>query len=246
MRIELEDSSFAQTASISLEGVVTQFNGTGNFLVRDQPVDAAMATFIPPSLATTIGDDDRVEIKGSLSGGVLMATTVEDRGGSLKVGGQVVAVNAVDAFNGTVAVEVISGEPLVTVNVDTRTQLEDELGIAQPFTLSDLMPGDEVIVEGAGNGGNVVDAGKLKRELLEKYELKAYVQAANGDDTAGSVTLLGVTFTTNSTTEFEDGNDQQFPNGGDDFYSAVSPGDLVEIEDDKPVDGIADEIELKN
>ena len=41
-------------------------------------------------------------------------------------------------------------------------------------------------------------------------------------------------------------NDACLPNGGDDFYSLVNPGDLVEIEDRKPVDGVADEVELKS
>ena len=243
VRIELEDSSFTQTASISLEGVVAQFSGIGDFMVRDQLVNASTATFIPASLATTIGDDDRVEIDGTLSGGVLVATTVEDRGGSLKVGGQVISV---DALNGVVDIEVITGQPVVTVNIDAKTLLEDDLGIAQPFTQANLMPGDQVIVEGTSGGGNVVDASSLKREVLDEYELQAYVQAASGNDAAGSVTLLGVTFATNSSTEFEDSNDQQYPNGGDDFYSLVRQGDLVEIEDYKVVDGIANEVELKN
>jgi hypothetical protein len=81
--------------------------------------------------------------------------------------------------------------------------------------------------------------------VLDKYELKAMAQSASGNNTSGTVTLLGVTFSTNGSTQFEDSNDQPFPNGGDDFYSLVRPGDVLEVEDDKPVNGIADEIELK-
>ncbi len=51
---------------------------------------------------------------------------------------------------------------------------------------------------------------------------------------------------TDGSTDFEDMNDQAFPNGGDDFYAQVVQGSLVELEDKKPVDGIADEVELKN
>jgi hypothetical protein len=51
---------------------------------------------------------------------------------------------------------------------------------------------------------------------------------------------------TEGETAFEDANDQPFPNGGDDFFSLVSPGDLVKIEDTVPVNGIADEVEFEN
>ena len=242
-RIQLEDNSFMQATSISLEGVVTQFNGTGDFLVRGQPVDASSASFFPATLSTTLGDDDRVEVTGTLAGGVLTATAVEDRGGSIKIGGR---VNSVDSFNGIVTVEIVAGQPLIVINVDTQTQLEDDLGGIQPFTLTSLMPGNEVIVEGVGGAGNSVDALKLKRKLLDKYELQGAVQAAAGDSTSGTITVLGVSVATDNATEFEDSNDQQFPNGGDDFYGLVNQDDLVEIEDKKPVDGVADEVELKS
>ena len=49
-----------------------------------------------------------------------------------------------------------------------------------------------------------------------------------------------------SSTDSEDVNDTAFPNGGDDFDAQVVQGDLVEIKDKKPLDGIADEVELKN
>ncbi|MBT8117397.1 MAG: hypothetical protein KJO66_06155 [Gammaproteobacteria bacterium] len=242
-RIQLEDDSIMQTASISLEGIVTQFNGTGDFLVRGQRVDASSAGFYPAMLAATLGDDDRVEVTGTLAGGVLRATAVEDRGGSIKIAG---LVSSVDSLNGVVTVEVVAGQPLIVINVDTQTQLEDDLGAIQPFTLTDLMPGNEVIVEGVGGAGNSVDALKLKRRLLDKYELQGSVQAAAGDSMSGTITLLGVVFATDNSTKFEDSNDQQFPNGGDDFYPMANPGALVEIEDKKPVDGIADEVELKS
>lgn len=241
-RIELENNALTQAGSVSLEGIVTQFNSTADFLVGNQQVNASAAVFVPVTLATTLDNDSLVEIKGTISGGTLTATVVEDRGGSVKVGGR---VNSVDTLNMMVEIEVVSGEPFVLVNIDTKTQLEDELGGPQPFTLASLMPDDEVIIEGLNVFGNSVDATQLKRKVLDKYELKAMTQSASGNTSSGTVTLLGITFSTNASTEFEDSNDQPFPNGGDDFYSLVGPGDIIEVEDDKPVNGIADEIELK-
>jgi hypothetical protein len=241
-RIELEDDVSGFTGPISLEGVVSRFNGTGDFSVGGQQVDASAAVFSPSTLATTIGNDDRVEAEGSLAGGVLTAATVEARSGSLKLSG---IVTFVDTVNGMVSIEVVSGQPVVTVNVDATTQLEDELG-SQPFTLNDLSAGNEVIVEGILESGNVVNASKLKRDILDKHVLQGPVDAAAGDSTSGSITILGVVFMTDGSTDFEDMNDQAFPNGGDDFYAQVVQGSLVELEDKKPVDGIADEVELKN
>ena len=241
-RIELEDNALTQAGSVSLEGIVTQFNSAADFMVGSQQINASAAVFVPATLATTIGNDSRVEINGTLAGSILTATVVEDRGSSVKVGGR---VNSVDTQLMTVEVEVVSGEPFVLININTKTQLEDDLGGPQPFTLANLLPGDEVIVEGLSGAGNSVDAKQLKRQVLDKYELKAMTQSASGDNTSGTVTLLGVTFATNGSTQFEDSNDQPFPNGGDDFYSLVRPGDVLEVEDDKPVNGIADEVELK-
>ena len=95
------------------------------------------------------------------------------------------------------------------------------------------------------NTGNVI-AGEIKRRTLEKNQLTGPVSAASGDASSGSITILDVTMTTDSRTEFEDSNDQHFPGGGDGFYNQVSPGDIVELGDEMPVDGIADQVELKN
>ncbi|MDH5468953.1 MAG: DUF5666 domain-containing protein [Gammaproteobacteria bacterium] len=241
-RIELEDDALIQAGPVSLEGIVTRFGSTADFMVGGQQVNASAAVFVPVTLAATIDKDSRVEITGTVAGTVLTAAVVEDRGGAVKVGGR---VNSVDTQYMTVDVEVVSGEPFVRININTRTQLEDELGGPQPFTLSSLRQGDEVIIEGLSGAGNSVDAKQLKRKVLDKYELKAMTQSATGDNSSGAVTLLGVTFSTNGSTRFEDSNDQTFPNGGDDFYSLVRPGDILEVEDHKPVNGIADEVELK-
>jgi hypothetical protein len=248
MRIELEEDSITNAGPVSLEGIVTRFNGIGDLTVSGQQVDASGADFSPASLETTLGTDDRVEIEGTLAGGVLTATEVESRTGSLKIGGQVTQVTAVDVVTGIVSIEVVMGQPDVAVNIDSQTQLEDEQFQVQPFTLNDLAFGDGVVVEGIlGNGGAVI-AAKLKRKVLERHELQGPVESvgANSNSAAGSITVLGVAFTTNDSTEFEDINDQSFPNGGDDFYAQVVQDDLVEIEDDVPVDGVADEVELKN
>ena len=66
------------------------------------------------------------------------------------------------------------------------------------------------------------------------------VAAAGGDDLAGSVTILGVTIATDEETGFEAANEDGL--SGTVFYQQVVPGDLVEFQDDVPVNGVADEV----
>ena len=161
----------------------------------------------------------------------------------VKLAGQ---VTTKDVNGSTFSLEIVTGQPAIVVKVDSQTQLEDELLQVRPFTLLQINAGDPLLVQGyIDNTGGVI-AGEVKRRILDKYQLTGPVSTASGDATSGSVAILGVTMATDNRTEFEDSNDQQFPGGGDDFYSQVSNGDIVELEDELPPDGVADEVELKN
>ncbi len=240
-RIELEAEGFSDSGAISLEGIVTEFSGLGSFRVSGQLVDATAAVFSPASLAVTLENDQHIEVEGEIIAGVLVAVEVEQRQGDITIAGLVVG----NVGDGTLGIEVVSGQP-ITVNTDAQTQLEDEQ-LERTLTLGDLTPNvDEVVIEGyLDDFGNVM-AAQIKRKVLEKYQLQGPVDAASGSASSGSVTILGVTMQTDGITEFEDANDQAFPDGGDDFFSLVSPGDLVKVEDVVPVNGIADEVEFEN
>ncbi len=243
-RIEREASNLGYyTGRISVEGLVTMFTSIGSFLLDGVPVDASNATFSPTALAGTLANNQLVEVEGTISGGLIMADQVEQRSGVLKLAGQ---VTAIDVTTGTFGIEIVSGQPSILVMVDSQTQLEDELLQVQPFTLLQMNAGDPVLVKGYLDGTGTVIAGDVKRRMLDEYGVTGPVSAASGDAVSGSVTILGVTMTTDNRTEFEDSNDRSFPGGGDGFYSQVSQGDIVELEDDFPADGIADEVELKN
>ena len=243
-RIEREDSNLSYyTGEINVEGLVTVFTSIGSFLLDGVPVDASNATFSPTALAGTLANNQLVEVEGTISGGTIMADQVEQRSGVVKLAGQ---VTVKDVNGSTFSLEIVAGQPAIVVKVDSQTQLEDELLQVKPFTLLQINAGDPLLVQGyIDNTGGVI-AGAVKRRILDKHQLTGQVSAAGGDATSGSVTILGVTMSTDNRTEFEDRNDQQFPGGGDDFYNQLSNGDIVELEDDMPVDGVADEVELKN
>ena len=237
LRIELEDEGFEDSNNaVSIEGLVTDYNGPGDFKVSGQQVDASAADFSPQSLAASLGNGDKVEVEGLVTGGVLRAAEVEQRGGTIKIGAQ---VTGVDVFGATLSLEVVQGEPAITVLIDAQTQMEDDELDVKAFSLADIKVGDELIIEGFVASGGAV-ATQLQRKVLEAYELQGPVAAAGGNDLAGSVTILGVTIATDEETGFEAANEDGL--SGTVFYQQVVPGDLVEFQDDVPVNGVADEV----
>ena len=231
LRIELEDEGFEDSNNaVSIEGMVTDFNGLGDFKVSGQQVNASDADFSPQSLATSMGNGDKVEVEGLITDGVLRAAEVQQRGGSIKIGALVTGVGA------TLSLEVVPGEPAITVLVDTQTQMEDDELDVEPFSLADIKVGDELVIEGFVAAGGVV-ATQLQRKVLDAYELQGPVDAADGNDLSGSVTILGVTIATDDNTGFEAANEDDL--SGTVFYNQVEQGDLVEFQFDVPVNGIA-------
>ena len=244
LRIELESEGFDDDEDrVSMQGLVTDFVDTGNFMVNGQPVDASTADFEPASLAASLDNNASVEVSGPIVGGVLQAAKVEQRGGEIKI---MAPVTTVDLMAGSVNVSVVGSEPDITVLTDSQTQFEDErdgLDDCSLSSLTSLMLGEGLIVEGFISGGSNVLASSIKCDDLEKIELRGPLDAASGDDTSGTVTILGVTIATDVGTKFEDGNDVSI--SGTSFFGAVSAGDLAEIQDKLPADGTANEVEIE-
>ena len=59
---------------------------------------------------------------------------------------------------------------------------------------------------------------------------------------ASSLSLLGILFTTNNMTEFEN-EDNTIPSSA--FYSQLQPGRVIGIKDNNPHDGIANKAEIE-
>jgi len=235
-RIELEDEGLEDTGDkVSIEGFVTNFNSIGNFSVSGQQVDAAAAIFDPASLAVSIEIGDKVEVEGPVNGGVLQAVRVEQRGGQVRISA---LVNSRDAAAGTVNLTVVAGEPVLTINTNNQTQLEDSRDEVEPFSIADIDAGDYLEVEGFIDDGGRIIASKIQRDESDRIELRGPVDVppTAGGNASGSVTILGVAIQTTGVTDFEEPL----------FYDLVSDGDLVEFRDDLPADGIADEVEFED
>jgi hypothetical protein len=208
LRIELEDEGFGDDVDkISIEGIVTDFNGTGDFRVAGQQVDASGATF------------------------------------NVRISAVVVSRNVAA---GTVTLQVVSGQPDITVNTDSQTQMEDKRDDVEPFGIVDIAPLDFLDIEAFVDGTGTLIATQIERDDPDDTELRgpADVPPTAGNSISGSVSILGITITTDGGTGFEDINDGAIT--GTFFFFQVTDGDLVAFRDNLPADGIADEVEFED
>ena len=243
-RIELEEQDFGDDVDeISLEGIVTGFNGNSDFKVAGQRVNASNASFEPASLRTSLADGDQVEVEGSIVNGILNAEEVEQRSGDVRVSATVVSKNSTA---GTVTLQVVSGQSDLTITTNSQTQIEDKRDEEKPFGISNINAGDYLNVEGYVDGNDNIVAAQIEREEAGEIELRGPVDVPPTltDNLAGSVSIFGIQIVTNNETEFEDANEDSLT--GVEFNGQVENGDLIAFEDDFPADGIADEVEFED
>ena len=243
-RIELENEDFGDDVDqISIEGLVTDFNDISNFKVAGQRVNASKATFDPSALKTSIADGDKVEVEGAIVDGILKAKEVEQRGGDVRVSAVVVSKSNAA---GTVTLQVVLGQPSLTVRTDSQTQIEDKRDEVEPFGISGIQSGDFLHVEGFVDGNDNFIATQIERDELDDIELRGSVDVppTSGSTAAGTVSILGVEITTDGSTDFEDASEASI--SGTDFFGQAGDGDLVGYTDKQPIDGIADEVEFED
>lgn len=235
-RIKSEDLG-EDEGEIELEGIVTDFvDLLSDFKVAGIPVNASSAEFEPASLATSIGDGAMVEVEGELIGGVLQAWEVEGRGGDIEIESVVFDVTGTTVTLGPLGVNTET----VSVSVDSQTRFEDEVLDLSPFTVADIRPGDFLKVEAFDDGSGNLVATRVKRDTADHFVLQGPVESAVAPD----LTVLGVTFATNSGTQFETSDDD--PITGTEFFDRVNVDDLVKIKDNIPSEGTADEVEFED
>lgn len=80
VRIKSAEQRLHDQQENELEGLITSFTSKSDFRVNGLPVDASLATF-SDGTASDLRDGVRVEVEGTVSNGVLVATRVEFRKG---------------------------------------------------------------------------------------------------------------------------------------------------------------------
>ena len=243
-RIEREDEDFDNNIDeASIEGLVTDFNGINDFRVAGQLVKAGNAEFEPASLENTLADGVKVEVEGSIEGGVLKATEVEQRGGDARISAVVVSSNN---SAGTITLQIVEGQLDITVFTDSQTQFEDERDDVELFNINAIDAGDFLVIEGYVDGADNFIATQVERDEQGDVELRgpADVPLTSGSTAAGTVSILGVSIATDGSTDFENASETTIT--GTDFFLQVNDGDLVVFKDNDPADGIADEVEFED
>ena len=196
-RIEKADPADTE---IEVTGKVTALDATAKrFTIGTQVVDYSTATFVGLA-ASGPADGELVEVKGTslLADGALKATRVKKEDGGLKG-----AKGDSGELSGTVTSFVSATDFVVNGQKVTTTSSTVYVG----GTSADLKTDAKLEVEGKldTNGNLVADKIIFKREAT--FEMLATVEAVTvdaADATAGTLKVLGVTFTVNADTRKED------------------------------------------
>ncbi len=204
---------------VEIEGLVTTFTSSASFSVNGQAVTTDSTTVFEDGAADDIAANVRLEVEGTITGGVLVAKKVQFRGNRIKIEANVDAGSITTSPN-TVT---LLGIP---VRINTATEMDDKSSIKEPnLTFSDIQVGQRLEIRGylTGTGSNrVVVATRVDREDdRSDVLLQAPVDLLANPD----LTLLGVTVNTSSTLIFKDRNDNTL--SADTFFNQAKAGDLV-------------------
>lgn len=246
--IEQQESLLLNTDDdVEIEGIITDYVDDSNFKINGIQIDAGSAVKQPSNLS--LADDVKVEVDGSFSNNILMATEIEARSGEVKI--HAVVSDVTNVGNNKISLSYDSSQA-VEVTINNLSKLEDDTS-SSPFTISDIMDGDYLEITGYENAGDILVV-DLKRDTLDTGEsavLKGDVTAVGGSTGAETIEVLGVTYLTDSSTVFEFGDSSKTRTQ---FFAELnnrlnSGGDTtVKIEDDwrtdSTVDGAADKLEL--
>lgn len=264
-RIEIEGGLFGNDeVQVEIEGIVTAFVDQSNFSISIDgnpsntiPVDASGATTIEPGGLFSdglIGVGTKVEVEGPIVGGTLIAEEVKLRGNLVKVEATVLIIGA-----SSITLQ-ITPTDTVTLNVDTQTQYRDDFGTS-PFGLAQIGVGDYLEVRGGWNGSSATLT-EVRRRDRDIAPADGNLDGG-GDDvilqgpldapaTTGGLSIMGVNFTFDGGTSFEDGDDSPFPNVA---AFVASPnnrtGAIVKVKDNQVGatglgNGVGDEAEYEN
>lgn len=248
-RVEGQSPDFGDNDDVEIEGFITRYVSDSDFDVDGFPVDASGSGVerIPSTL--TLAIDKEVEVEGTVVGGKLVANKVKAEGGEIKIAA---TVDTVNAGGSSFDLEPVPGQT-ITVKIDTSTQIEDEIGGFNSAALLDnLNNGDYVVVEGYDDGTstNTIIASEVKREPADDVILQGVATICSGTVPSGTISVLGVAFPYEGSTDFEDINDN--PNtyaNATDFCGDVTAGQsIVKIKDKESggnAIGVADEIDLE-
>ena len=241
--VDAESNDLSDEADeVELEGLITRYVSNDDFDINGIEINTVTASAIFTPTAPTLKEGDKVEVKGTLLNGVLIATEVEVRGGSAEASAKVSSINLT---NNSFTMAILAGQS-ITVQLTTATRMEDEVGSGDHLLLTELQVNDFVDVSGFESGASEITATQVKRESeVKEVQLQGVVATPM---LTTSVTILGVTFLVDGATDYEDADDLSISQSA--LIAAATSGTVVSITDKKldegnPI-GTADEVEIED
>jgi hypothetical protein len=222
-------------------------NSDSGWLVKGIPVILTSATEYEPSrLKDNLLAGMMVEVEGYMQGGALIAEEIEAyEDDDIEIEAPVLSViyNEGDPKSGTVTLQ-FPNEQTLEVITNSATLFKDDsdwdLNDDGSFSLDELASrGEFVEIEAYLAGDGSLIATTISREdEISDTKVEALVEDFEKNQ---FVTVLGVTWTVGSETEYEvdDGD-----TGASAFWETIEVGMEIEIEDEAPANGIADKLEL--
>jgi len=201
-----------------LTGYVTAFESIEDFEVDGQAVMATQDTIYVNGTADTLALDVKVSIDGTVNdAGVLVADGIVFHLPSLvEIKGN---VDGLDLETETISVFGIA------VLTNELTLFRDHTTSGQPiFGFGDLNEGDRVEIRAVLDGDSVIATRLERDDPNDMATLKALVEAVERP----SITMLGVTVTSNQDTVFQ--NVAHIEIDADAFFDLVEPGSIVRSE----------------
>jgi hypothetical protein len=213
---ETDRDEQSEGGMVEEEGLITSFTSAMEFEVAGAKVTTTASTVFKNGTAADLALGVRVEVRGTLDANkVLMADVVE------------IEHIAVIALEGTVSGTTSTTLTVlgVTISVDMNTRFEDESSAqVQMFSLTDVKPGDTVLVRGYENpaGSGMVLATRLER-LPPSTDVQ--VRGPFTATTAPQFKILGITIDATNAT-FGKGEDQSLTSA--EFF-AQAVGQIVDV-----------------
>jgi hypothetical protein len=236
---------------MEIEGFITDLTDQQNFEVSHQAVSCGAGCTVTTEGASggTLALNVKVEVKGQLENGVLVATSVDIRlGNAVRVTAVMEEPVNVDGDGNAVSVVLLG----ITFDVDNRTRFEDKDGNAptEIFSISDLAVGDYLEIRGQEDGSGGVFAVIVERDDLDTETI---IQGFAQSVTNPTINILDVRVETNGATVFRDENDVLIANPDLDFWPNVQAGSLIKAKGTTvtgslalpPVTLLAEEVEIQ-
>lgn len=233
------DTSFGDDDEFTTEGTISSYDPAANtFVINGTAVDASSAELVPGNLI--LEDGLIVQVEGTFSGDVLIAEEIKSRRGRIEIEAR---ISGLDEANQSITLNL--GVGVLDVAITPQTLMDDDRDSRdERFNFEDLMVGDFLELEAMDVDGALI-ATRVDREDEDEDEEEISLQAPVDEFVAEeSITLLGLQFAVDSETEYESIGGADVPATA--FFAQISSGFLVKLEDEDPLDGIADELEFED